>query len=65
MVFNAKEAHTENLHCKLKSHSQFYSGKNIEGIIVKKLSLQDNRRKEAKLTFKIYFTKHKDVTTQL
>lgn len=64
-VFNRKEVNIEKLDGKLKSHSQFYWGKNTEGIIIKKLSFQDNRRKEAKLIFKMYFVKHKDLTTHL
>lgn len=64
-VFNGKEVNIEKLNCKLKSHSQFYSGKNTEGIIIKKLSFPDNTSKEAKLILKMYFVKHKDLNTQL
>lgn len=62
-VFNGREVSTETLDCKLKSHSPFYSGKNTKGIIIKELSFQGNRGKEAKSILKTYFVKRKDLTT--
>lgn len=65
IVFNVKDVNIEKLDCKLKSYSQFYPGKNTESIIARELSFQDNRSKKAKIIFKMYFVKHKDLTTHL